>query len=203
MKNIWALLFILLVGGTSCSSGGNTTANPVKISSDGFEIQDVPGSTLKRWVKKNAANVVEVEGFMKDSLQHGTWVEFHPDSNFPAKVTSFIDGKANGPNFEFNERGQVKLQAHYKNNTLDGYWAKYRFGRPTNEAGYVDGKLHGGVKEYDLSTGDLQKEMYYNMGVMDGPYRFYNDGEVTIEYFYKNGKRIGGNTKGPSAEDTQ
>lgn len=199
MRNIWLFSLALSVLVIGCTSGENAKGGTTAVAAgDGFSTIDVPGSKVKRLVKTNEVNVVEEEGFVLDSLRQGAWITYYPNSYFPEKITHFVDGKANGPYFEFNERGQMTLQAHYKDNKLDGYWAKYRFGRPTMEAGYVNGQLHGAVLEYDISSGDLQKEMNYKMGVMDGPYRFYNDGQVTIEYLYKNGKKVSGGAIEPT-----
>ncbi len=194
MRIVWLLFVGLAIAGTACTAnGGDDTSSTVPVSTDGYISEAVPGSDVRYLFQTNGGGVIQEEGFLDDSLRTGAWVSYYPNSNFPKSLTHFVDGRANGVYYEFNERGQMTLQAHYKDNKLDGYYAKYRFGRPTMEAGYVKGELDGAVREYHVSTGDLQKEITYKMGVMDGPYRFYNEkGEVTIEYLYQNGKKVSG-----------
>lgn len=194
MKKISMFLFltILLWG---CSGGG--TSAPV-VDASGYQLEDIPDLSAKIATKYDASGILLEEGLMIDGVKTGTWITYHPDTKFPATVTSYEGGMNNGPYMEFNERGQLSLRATYRNNLLHGPWAKYSFGRTEEEAAYKDGQLHGIYRAYQKRNGKLQSEAEYKNGVQDGIYRFYNEeGEVTLEYQFKNGEKVSGGIINP------
>lgn len=195
MRILVALIILTFLA--ACDQGGTapveTPGNDLVKSTEGLTAESIPDLEADRMFRTDGAGNVLEEGYQANGQRKGTWVTYHPASKIPKTVITYIDGKANGLYLEFNERGQMSMQAGYRNNKLHGYWAKYRFGRPTMEANYRNGELHGSVYEYDIGTGALQKEITYKDGQLDGPYRYFNKaGEVTIEYLYKNGKKVRG-----------
>ena len=200
MRN--SVLLLVLIGLTACSGPESTPENTLVVSTDGYASEPIPGTDLQRLFRTDGGGNILEEGLVRDSLRTGTWITYHANSRFPKATTTYVDGQANGLYMEFNERGQLKLQTYYRNNKLHGYWAKFRFGRPTMEANYVDGELDGVVREYNVGTGNLQKEITYDMGVMDGPYRFFNEeGVVTIEYLYRDGQKVSGGSINSSGDN--
>ncbi len=192
-KSIIISLLSLLV--LSCSQSDIPEGE--RVSSDGYLVSSVPGTSIQKVVKRSENGRLLESGFVEDGKKVGTWVTYQEGSNFPKTMAGFQNGLYNGPYMEYNNRGQVTLIAHYTNNQLDGPWATYQFGRPTAEATYTEGKLDGVYKEYQPNTGKIQKEMEYKNGVLDGPYRFFDqEGKVTVEYVYKNGKKIEGGIQG-------
>lgn len=175
----------------TCSGGGNAAAPTLDAS--GYIVEDIPGLSAKMAYKyDDAGNLIE-EGMLIDGVKTGTWINYHPGTKFPAKITSYEAGMNNGPYMEFNPRGQIQLRATYRNNLLHGMWGKYSFGRTEEEAEYKDGKLHGLYRVYYKRDGKLQSEAEYKNGQQDGIYRFYNEaGEVTLEYQYENGEKVSG-----------
>lgn len=202
------LLAILFMVGFTMACDSDATSNQVatepmeEFDPNAYILSEVPGTDYQKAVRKAADGSTLEEGFIRNGEKTGTWVTYHPNSIVPKTVVSYLNGKYNGIYMEFNDRGYLELQAAYHNNLLDGPWAKYRFGRPTNEAEYKDGKLNGVYREYVMNTGKLQKEITYKDGVMNGPYRFYNEkGEVTLEYDYENGERIAGGITHPGRDN--
>ncbi|MEQ8707289.1 MAG: hypothetical protein RIC19_25375 [Phaeodactylibacter sp.] len=168
-------------------------ATDEKPAMDGYEVAFIDDSPAQRLVKRNAVGAIIEEGMLYDGKKVGAWIEYGPEGNFPAKLTTFANGQYNGTYLEFNTRGHITLRATYKNNKLDGPWAAYSFGRIEKQANYKNGELDGTYLEYDKKTGNLQKEVNYKDGMQHGAYRFYNeDGKVMLEYEYRNGEKIEG-----------
>jgi len=190
MKKI-ALILILAAALWSCNGGGSASAPTV--DSSGYALEDIPGLSAKIATKHNEAGVLIEEGLLINGVKTGTWVTYHPDTRFPATITSYEGGVNNGPYMEFNQRGQLSLRATYRNNLLHGLWGKYSFGRVEEESNYKDGQLHGMHRAYQKRDGKLQSEAEYKDGKQDGVYRFFNEeGEVTLEYQFKNGEKVSG-----------
>lgn len=201
-KLIYLFVFWLAAVNYACEQAGGGGAEGEKVDTSNLAVTDIPGSEVKRVERKTPDGVLMEEGFMRGDLKTGTWAYYEADRDLPAKLISYIDGKYNGLYLEFNDRGQINLRATYKNNQLHGPWAKYRFGRPEEEAYYQNGKLDGVHKVYFVRTGKLQASTEYKNGVQDGWYRFYNeDGEVTLEYEYRNGEKVGGGIVNPEKEN--
>lgn len=195
MKKIFLLLIVVAVW--SCNSGGSGAAPTLDAS--GYLVEDIPGLSAKAAYKKDANGNILEEGLLINGLKTGTWVTYHPGTNFPATLISFEGGLYNGVYLEFNERGQMQLRAGYRNNKLHGPWGKYSFGRTEEEADYKDGELHGMYKKFYKRDGKLQSEAEYKNGVQDGVYRFFNEeGAVTLEYQYKNGEKVSGGIIDPT-----
>lgn len=194
-KYLFSSLIALLM--VSCNSGGSSS-QPEAVNTQGFIMEQIPGSDWVRAVKVNAAGSILEEGFLNNGIKEGTWVTYIAGNEFPQKIESFINGINNGNYMEFNERGQLTLRAGYRNNKLHGPWGLYRFGRPEKTANYKNGELDGVYKEYFNRDGKIQKEIHYRNGIQHGPYRFFNEeGEITLEYEYKDGEEVGGGIVNP------
>ena len=195
-------LFVLIVAACEApvdDTPGAPSAETAAVNPDAYLLESIPGSSFQRAMRQNPDGTISEEGLLLDGKRTGTWVSYHPGTDIPKTIVSYVNDQANGLYVEMNDRGYLELRASYKNNRLHGPWAKYRFGRPTHEATYKDGELHGVYREYVMNTGKLQKEITYKNGVMDGPYRFYNDeGIVTLEYEYRNGEKVEGGIVDPS-----
>jgi antitoxin component YwqK of YwqJK toxin-antitoxin module len=192
MKKFTLFLAFLLTLFISCDQS-ESPVDVETVDTSGYEIEDIPGLSIKRVVKKDAAGNIIEEGYLDNSLRVGTWLTYEPGNLLPDTLRSYFAGQFNGPYIVFNSRGQVELRASYKNNKLHGSWGQYRFGRPEKTASYKEGVLDGVFKEFYTRDGKLQKEIHYKDGQPHGPYRFYNEeGAVTLEYIYRDGERISG-----------
>lgn len=167
------------------------TNQPIPGDLADYEIVDIPGTPVKKTVKKYADGSVLEEGRLLNGLRTGTWFTYTVEGGFPEKIMSYANGMANGPYYAFNERGQIEIEAYYQDNKLHGNWAEYKFGRPVKEAAYTDGQLDGIYREYKAGSGKIQKEIEYKNGQMDGAYLFYDDdGNIVLDYQYKNGEKV-------------
>ncbi len=180
-------------------SGAETAAAPAPPAKDmsNYELVELPGTGLRRATLKDASGKMLEQGYIDENgLQTGEWLLFYPNSRLPYKLITYRDGVQNGLYIFFNEIGQISLLATYKDNLLDGYWVKYRFSRPEEEAEYKAGKMHGTHRQYFVREGWLQSTTEYKDGVPHGMQRTYNQaGEVTLEYEFKDGKKVSGGMK--------
>ncbi|HKK78128.1 MAG TPA: toxin-antitoxin system YwqK family antitoxin [Phaeodactylibacter sp.] len=201
MKQLVHLLPFFLLW-ASCSDSANNADSGTAVqatdpaASVDYELESVPGADYQLAFRYNEKGRLVEEGRMRDGQKVGTWITYHSGGDFPAKMVTFANGNYHGPYFEFNDRGQINLKAHYRNNLLHGDWASYRFGRPLKKAHYKDGALDGLYSEYDMKSGKIQKEIHYKDGKQHGTFRFYDlSGNVIAEYEYKNGEKISGGMK--------
>lgn len=197
MKKLFFLSSLLILSVLGCQQSDNSTAAETaavpSFEPNQYVLFDIPGSDLKRVEKRDSLGRLLETGILDGNVRTGTWVTYFPSTGMPAKTYSLVDGKYNGPYFEYTTRGQVELIANYKDSKLHGFWGKYFFSRPEIIANYEEGKLDGVYRKYHRNKNVLQEEVNYHNGVIDGKYRYYNeDGRVTIEYDYKNGKKVGG-----------
>lgn len=215
MKNInyfYSAFGLILLLFCACGQAPNTEANAQSASdtqaaeitsgtssaTDGFFTEEVPGTELTRVFREDAAGNIVEDGFLKNGLKQGPWLTYERLFNFPKSITYYENGVVNGIYMELNTSGQVELQAVYRNNKLNGPWARFKGGRMETSAFYKDGELHGVYKEFMPLLGKLQKEIYYKDGIQDGLLRFYDDeGRITMEYTYKNGEKVSGGIVDP------
>lgn len=185
------LLLILSIAVLAACSNTNSNSGVAPAVLEGYEVIDIPNTTIKRVNQKSAdGNIIE-EGQILNGNKTGTWVTYYPDKPYPKTIMTYTNGMANGPYFEFNNRGQLELKAFYKSNKLDGYWGQYSFGRVAKEATYKDGELDGAYREYKATSGKVQKEISYKEGKMHGKYYYFDEeGNVSLEYLYQDGERI-------------
>ncbi len=187
MKYLFVFAGLLLFL-TTCNS---PTSAPLPADLSEFEVEAIPGSNIQKVSKLYEDGTTLEVGQLLNGQKFGAWVTYHPGKPYPQKLISYVDGLANGPYFEFNNRGQMEVKAFYKNNQLHGPWGTYRFGRAEKEANYKDGKLDGFYREYDTANGNIKKEIGYKDGEMHGKYIYFDDdGNVNLEYTYQNGKKV-------------
>ena len=191
MKNlllIFGLLFIFSCNNNRSSKGGNKT-----FSTDGYDMETVKGTDIKKAVKYDKdGNTVE-EGFIKNGKKEGQWIEYTPRDGKIKSISSYIGGNLNGTYIEFDNRGYMTRTAEFLNDDLNGKYKKYKYNKIIEEANYENGKLNGiRIKYYD-NNGKKQEEVEYKDDVINGIVRYYDDkGKLQIEYKYKNGKKISG-----------
>lgn len=102
-----------------------------------------------------------------------------------------------GPAKEFDENGQVRMEATYKNNQLEGVLSRYdEKGQLLSKETYTQGKLHGPATYYSyfMQGKGTVSAMYHNMQ-LDGEWTsYFPDGSLCIKACYKNGKLQGERT---------
>jgi len=125
-------------------------------------------------------------------VRNGAWVTYHPESNKIKSITNYVNGVKNGVQINMNDRGQIETMIGYKNDVLHGVKANYKFGRPTDETSYKEGKVDGPFAVYN-NKAVLQKKGSFKNGKQHGKLQFFDEeGNVTLEYMYDNGEKISG-----------
>jgi antitoxin component YwqK of YwqJK toxin-antitoxin module len=158
----------------------------------GYELVDIPGTTIKAAKRKDPNGQVVIEGFVDGDKKTGEWVEYNNDGDVTT-ISNYFNGMLEGPTYKFSFRGQIDQRATYHLDQLDGPWIQYKFGKIMETRNYKDGKLNGSVKIFDPKSYKLRQETEYKNGLQNGFFRYYDDeGNVTLEYEYKNGEKVKG-----------
>lgn len=189
MKSVFNLSMIALfiIGITSCNQG-NESAPSTASSIEGYTSVK-QGNYNKLSSTHDSGSILE-EGYERNGLKEGTWLKYDKESNLIG-ITSYMDGKINGPAIEMNNRGQITKKQYFMEDVPHGIYGEYKFGRAIKEVNYVNGQMDGLYQEF-YNDGKLQRSITYTEGVMNGPMKYYNkEGEVTLEYTYKDGEKIG------------
>ncbi len=194
--NIALAVIVVLLGFTFYKKMSNNSdvatvaAGPV--NAEGYTILDIEGSPVKKLEKYDANNILVESGATLNELKTGTWTTYNAERRVKS-ISSYLGGKLNGVQLEFNDRGQVELQAFYKDGLLHGNWASFTNGnRKKEERVYNMGKMDGINKHYD-KVGKLQKEIGFKDDLQHGSYKYYDeDGNVLMEYEYENGEKVSG-----------
>ncbi|HHH49420.1 MAG TPA: hypothetical protein ENK52_00395 [Saprospiraceae bacterium] len=195
MKKIFLVLFATVFL-FACNNSNNSNAS-TEFAEPGFTLTTLPGTNTQYAVKKKENGDILEEGPVVNGLRQGTWITYHQRVNIPETFTTYAEGKLNGPHYAFNNRGQIVLRANFLNEVLDGPRIKYDFGKPSEEAFYVNGQLDGVYKTYHRNR-KLQEESYFKNGKRDGAAKYYNEKEELImSYEYKNNEIISGGKVDP------
>lgn len=182
-----------------CFIGGNLlySCKPSSVSKNsprdlaGYELSnEANGVTIAKMMV--ADSILSEKGFISNSQKNGAWISYNKANGRIKEIKSYTNGKLNGPQITFNERGQMLTQANYVNDQLDGLKGEYKFGRPLKTSMYKQGKLDGLHIAY-FDNGKIQKEVEYKDGQMDGKMRTYTDeGKISLEYIYRAGEKVSG-----------
>ena len=186
--------FILLGCCIFLLSGGCKSSAPKAGKGDltGFELVDIPGSSVKAAARKDPKGQVVMEGFVDGDKKTGEWMEYNNDGDI-ISINNYINGMLEGPSLKLSFRGQVDQRVTYHLDQLDGPWVQYKFGKVMETRSYKNGKLDGSVKIFDAKTYKLRQETEYKDGLQDGYFRYYDDdGNVSVEYVYKKGEKVSG-----------
>jgi antitoxin component YwqK of YwqJK toxin-antitoxin module len=193
MRYLAILLFSISL--FACNSKTTTGSSDANLS--GFQIEDVEGTNYKKASRVGSNGVILEEGTLLNGNRNGQWINYHPNNSDKRikTFTQYIDGKKTGVELVFNTRGQIESKANYLNDEYHGLVAEYKFGRPTQETEYKNGKYHGVHREY-YQRGEVQKEVEFKDGKQHGSFKYYDEeGNVTLEYTYKNGEKVSGGMK--------
>ena len=182
------LIFFLLTAFLISCGGG---ASGPQFDATGFETEGIGGGAQIAEFR-DASGWLLNKGTLLNGVKTGTWTTYHENSNKIKTITSFVNGKKNGPEITLNDRGQIESVTEFKNEKFHGLVGKYKFGRPTEETNYQDGEMDGSFALYD-SQGKLQRKGSLKDGKYHGKLQYYDsDGNVTMEYEYKNGEKVSG-----------
>lgn len=181
----FAMLCIL--GVLACNQG-NESAPSTKASIEGYT--SVKQGNYNKLSSTHPSGGLLEEGFERNGAKEGTWLKYDKEGNLIG-ITSFMNGKLNGPSIVMNNRGQIIKKQYFVNDVPNGLYGEYKFGRALKEVNYIEGQMDGLYQEF-YNDGKLQRSITYANGVMNGPMKYYNeDGEVTLEYTYKDGEKVG------------
>jgi len=180
-------LLLVAFGLISCNKGNESTPTS-NASIEGYTATS--HGNYNKLTSEHPEGSIKEEGFERNGNREGTWLKYDKEGNLIG-ITSYMDGKINGPAIEMNNRGQIIKKQYFKEDVPHGIHGEYKFGRATKEVKYVDGKMNGLYQEF-YNDGKPQRTITYENGEMNGPMKYYNDkGEVTLEYTYIDGEKVG------------
>ncbi len=181
------ILIVAVVGMLACN--GKSPGPTLDIT--GYEREQI-GSGGEIVGYRAADETWLAKGTLIDGVRNGTWISYHAGKDMIKLMTTYIHGKKNGVEMEFNDRGQMIRLTEYKNDELHGLSAKYQFGRPTEETHYKHGILDGHFAIYG-SQGKIQRQGSFKNGKQHGTMQYFDqDGNVMLEYEYENGEKVSG-----------
>ncbi len=99
-----------------------------------------------------------------------------------------------GPAKEFDDNGQVRSEAYYKDSQLHGELIRYDDkGRVVSKENYIKGQLQGTAAYYSYYDNDyMQTIASYKNSQLDGKWQsFFANGSLYVEAIYKSGKLQG------------
>ncbi len=184
-------LLLLVSVTTMMSCGGSLSGTGPQYDLKGYDTESIGGGgQLVSF--QDAQSYYLAQGSVIGGVRNGAWVTYHPESNKIKSITNYINGAKNGVQMFLNDRGQIESMVSYKNDVLHGIKANYKFGRPTDETSYKDGKVDGPFAVYN-NKAILQKKGFFKDGKQHGKLQFFDEeGNMTLEYDYKNGEKISG-----------
>lgn len=125
---------------------------------------------------------IRITGEVLNGQRHGTWTEYHSNTELPHYIIQYNDGKKDGLYIEIDRQSYLVKKSEYKNDLLNGtVYEWFRGGRLSKKQEYKDGQLDGKTAIY-YDNGFLQEESEYKDGKKNG---------VTTWYVYAN-KEQGG-----------
>lgn len=193
-------LIFFLFAAVLISCGGS--ASGPKFDTKGYDTENIGGGA-EIATFQDADDWYLSKGTLVNGVRTGTWLSYHEKSNKIKTLTSYINGKKNGIEITFNDRGQIEAVNEFKNDELHGISAKYKFGRPTEETNYKSGKMDGIFTIYD-NQGKLQRKGSLKNGQYHGKLQYFDDaGNLTMEYVYNNGKKVSGGIVENNAAPTE
>jgi antitoxin component YwqK of YwqJK toxin-antitoxin module len=144
------------------------------------------------WKKYYDNGDVRYEGEFKNGKEIGTFTFYNQGSSYPAIVKIFSN-TSDTASVKFYDKTRIKTKGKMVGKKRVGKWIYYFADgkRVFSEENYVDGVLHGVVKNY-YDNGNLTEETYYKDGKKHGTSKIYTESGILIEDVnYENGKLNG------------
>lgn len=158
----------------------NRDGNPIEIKS--YSCKNSRSQLQGKYLEYEG-NVLLKKGYFKDSLMHGTWVQYYPNGILKSE-NNYKNGELVGEQKYYNNKGNL----NYKNSLIE-----------STEKGKKISVKHGAFVTYH-NNGNLSQEGNYEYDKKSGLWREYNpSGLLYREIFYKNGKIHGQNNLYTSA----
>ncbi len=144
--------------------------------------------TQKHWFENGK---LQMEAVYENGLliSRKTWF----NSGQRNRVEQYKDGKANGVWFTYEELAAdtfPKLVETYSNDMLNGISYQYSFGKVINERNYLNGKLHGIWKSWNIN-GTQTEQKNYKEDQLHGECIFWWNGIMLKSENYQNGAKNG------------
>lgn len=129
-------------------------------------------------LKSDIPNYIDSNG-----LKQGLWKEELNQDNIGYFITTYVDGIKDGQYRAFNINGNVAVEGHFKNDSLNGKVKQYyETGELKILTEYEMGVLVNKQIDY-WENGNIQASESFKNGITDGVYKwFYESGKLRAEW---------------------
>ncbi len=185
----FTLLFTVTMILTSCQENANDSVADLSK----YQLQNIPGTDLKKAIFLDKDNEIVEEGYVLNGLKEGQWSHYNVSGEILLKLENYHKGKLIGHQLKLNARYEMESRTQFLNGLQQGYHAEFKRNRKKVEAYYKNGKRHGRMTQYHDYSDKILSEADYMDGKQHGIYKYYDkSGNVTLDYEYKNGEKVRG-----------
>lgn len=154
-------------------------------------------------IEKARSETTGFNGEIKNGKKQGEWVNYYKNGKI-AELTNYLNDTLNGVHISYATSGKYKVIEKYNMGIRvdtfkrfssgklylieyydslgiqQGEFRIYNDDRISQIGYYMNGKMHGEYKSYDLKTGKLKKVVHYNKGEKSGDWVYINEnGDTT------------------------
>lgn len=153
------------------------------------EANFLKGNKHGKFMKIYDNGYTEISYYTNGKLD-GEYLKMFENGN-TAKKGSYINGEKTGQWIEMDDQGRLKEEAGYLDGKLHGENRKYSQGELFSSVEYAHGKNHGKRISYFTPQQTIREEESFVDNVLDGYTKYYTkEGILYTEILYKNGKQV-------------
>ena len=188
MKNSWIIFFLLCSCTLSSTDVSEVSNEESQIPADAI-VQDYSTPGLQKATVK-VEETIMAEGDFLNGKHHGTWTTYDPQGKVNS-ITTYLNGQKQGTELSFDNQGYVSSKAYYNAGQLEGEFLVFVRRTIVERKNYKNGVQHGPQRKYYSGKGNVLEESTYVDGKIDGVARWYDiNGQLSIEYTYDMGELI-------------
>lgn len=147
------------------------------------------GSKQGKFVETNNEGYTWIRIYKNDKLD-GEYLEQFGNGKTALKG-SYANGEKTGQWVEYDEQGRLEEEAGYLEGKLHGENRKYSQGELYSSVEYANGKNHGKQISYSTPQQTIREEKSYTDNILDGYTKHYTEkGIVHMEVLYKKGTKV-------------
>lgn len=177
---------------TQSSEDSKASQTPTQMPYSQQELESITGEHSQEEVIENGQIFKALITYKPGTkIKHGKEVLYYPN-NAIAQNTFYVDGQKEGIVQIFTQKGVLIYEAIYLNDKLHGLCRMFdvRSGKLRSEMNFAHG-VQDGVMNIYSTDGKLWHQLYYKAGKKEGMAKeFDKNGKVILERFYKNGNEI-------------
>lgn len=176
----------------SLAQDSEISQSPIQMPYSQQELESITGEHSQEEVIENGQIFKALITYKPGTkIKHGKEVLYYPNDAI-AQNAFYVDGQKEGIVQIFTQKGVLIYEAIYLNDKLHGLCRMFdvRSGKLRSEMNFAHGVQDGTMNIYS-TDGKLWHQLYYKAGKKEGVAKeFDKNGKVILERFYKNGNEI-------------